>query len=106
MFPDSTNTSLALNTAEGTTAAGLSVAEYQSGGIFVPTGSAITSLTYYGASYSGDTYLPAYDAAGNAIVQTVAAAKCYAMPATVFGFALIKIVTNAAGTVKVSLKGR
>src|SRR5690349_24957362 len=104
MLQHSTNKSLALTTSAATTDA-LVVSEYQSGGIFIPTGSPITTLTYHAVQESAGDYLPAYDAAGVAIVQTVSGGKAYAMPAALFGFALLKIVVNAAGSVKVSLKG-
>ena len=92
-----------LNTAVATTPE-IDIAKYLTGEIYIPTGSAITSLTYHVAPVAGGTYLPAYDAAGSAVTQTVAAARAYAMPAAVFGAPVIKIVTNAAGAVTLTLK--
>lgn len=83
--------------------------EYSGGEIYVPTGSPITSLTFYVAPKFDGTYVAAYDsssmAAPAAIVLTVAAARAYPIPADLFGAGAILMVGNAAGTVYVTLKG-
>ena len=90
--------------------------EWSSGEVFIPTGSTITSLTWYAAyrqrnQPSGTvpspapTYLPAQDSAGAAVTQTVAATKCYPIPVALAGCAAIKCVGNAAGTITVCVKG-
>lgn len=99
----SETSTVALTTSAATTPE-IDVSHFASGTIAVPTGSSITSLTYYTAPDMGGTYLAAYDDAGNAITQTVAAAKSYAMPAAIFGAAAIRIKANAAGNVTVALK--
>ena len=78
---------------------------YAGGMIFVPSGSTITTITWYAAEKAGGTYLAAYDADGVALTQTVAASKAYEIPAALFGCRAIKAVGNAAGTLAISLKG-
>lgn len=73
--------------------------------IAIPAESSITQLTYYASVYPGVAPLPLYDAAGTAVVQTVAAGGTYVLPEACFGAAVLAIVADAAGTVAVSLKG-
>jgi len=96
--------SLSLTTVLGTTPE-LAFQHAAGGTVFVPSGSSITSLTYYAATAIGGTYLPLNDASGSAVTQTVAAGKAYDLPAACFGCCALKIVANAAGSVDVSLKG-
>lgn len=100
---DSVNLDAALTTSAATTPE-ISIAIFGSGQIHIPTGSTITTLTYHTAPNSGGTYLPAQDASGSAVTQTVAATKSYPIPAVLFGAAQIRIVANAAGNVSISLK--
>lgn len=104
MVRESQTMALSLTSVLATTP-GIPVADFASGEIFVPTGSTITTLTYHVAPAAGGTYIPAQDAAGAAVTQTVAAAKAYPIPAVIFGARSAKIVTNASGTVDVNLKG-
>ncbi len=78
-----------------------------SGGmITIPTGSSITSLTFYGACAADGEFAALYGADGDAIgAITVAAARSVDLPAALFGAAFVKIVADAAGAVAVSLKG-
>lgn len=110
------------NVAVGTTlpaSAEIELEGYGSGTVFIPVGSAITTLTWNGAQQAADqpagpqgpanaqTYLPLYDATlagGLAQAQTVAAGHAVQIPPAVFGCAAVKIVGNAAGTVSISLK--
>jgi hypothetical protein len=104
---ESVKFSVSLTTSEATSTE--VVFAYTSGGtIFIPTGSAITSLTYYASPTSraeGGTYLPLSDADGAAVTQTVTGGRAYDMPSALFGCRYIKIVVNAAGTVAVCVKG-
>lgn len=78
----------------------------QAGGRFhVPTGSSITSITWYDATTSGGTFRASYDEYGSAVTQTVSAAKSYAIPAALAGAAFLKAVGDADGTIDVTLKG-
>lgn len=95
----------ALDTTVGATAK-IDISEFASGEIFIPTGSAITSLTWWAADdMDAGTYLPAQDAAAAAVTQTVAATKAYPIPAILFGARALKCVVNAAGSVIINLKG-
>ena len=98
-----TDPALTLNTALNTTPE-IDIAEFGQGEIYIPSGSTITSLTFNVCPYSGGVYLPAQDTTGAAVTLTVAAAKAYPLPAVIFGAALLKIVTNAAGAVFINLK--
>lgn len=93
----------ALTTSASTTPE-ISIEYYGSGQIYVPTGSSITTLTYHVAEKIGGTYLPAQDATGTAVTQTVGAAKAYPIPAILFGAVAMRIVANAAGNVIVNVK--
>lgn len=74
------------------------------GQLYVPTGSSLTTLTWHTAENDGGTFLPAYDADGVAVTQTVTAAGSYPFPTALFGCAALKITGNADGTVHVNLK--
>ena len=76
------------------------------GGRFqVPSGSSITSITWYDAPEVGGAYVAAYDEFGVAITQTVSDAKSYEIPTSLAGSAAIKAVGDAAGTIVVYAKG-
>ncbi len=94
---------VALTDSAATTPA-IDIDKYASGEVYIPTGSPITTLTFHVTNISSGTYLPAYDAAGNAVTQTVQAARAYPIPSTVFGASSMKIVVNAAGSIRYSLK--
>ena len=72
--------------------------------VIVPTGSSVTSLTFYSAATEDGTYQPCYTTAGVAITQTVAAARDYELPAGLYGVRHVKAVANVAGTVHFLLK--
>lgn len=78
---------------------------YAGGIVFVPSGSSITTITWYVAEKPGGTYLVLLDDSGGSIVQTVAAGYAYALPAALFGARAAKAVGNAAGSVALTLKG-
>ena len=75
------------------------------GVIFIPSGSTITTLTYHAAPDSGGTFLPLHDSEGMAITQAVAAGNAYDLPSPCYGAGALKIVSDAAGAVELSLKG-
>lgn len=95
---------LSLNTAVGTTDE-LDMRSAAGGTVQIPSGSSITSLTYYAATEPGGTYSALYTDSGTAVTQTVAADRVYDMPSAVAACGAVKIVANAAGAVKVTLKG-
>ena len=90
-------------TASSTTSATIDSSTSSGGLVVIPTGSGLTSFTWY-ASADGVTFVAAYDETGVAITQTVAAARAYEIPASLFGARYLRIVGNTAGTVAVSLK--
>lgn len=86
--------------------------EASGGRIHIPTGSAITALTFYDAADLGGPYLASYDSAASPAAITispVAAARSYPMPTDLFGARMLRIVgTFSAGTsgaLVLSLKG-
>lgn len=83
------------------------VGDFSGGTVHVPTGSSITSLTYWAATELGGTYLALYTSVPTpvAVTQTVSGAKSYDLPAACFGCVGLKIVADAAGDVTLSLKG-
>ncbi len=109
---------LALTTALATTPE-ISIEEFVAGNIFIPAASSITTLTFYCAPWAASSqsisgtvqdtpaavFQQLYDSANVAITRTVAAGRCYALPAELAGVGAIKIVANAAGAVDISLKG-
>lgn len=78
---------------------------YSGGMVFIPAGSSVTTLTWWAAEKPGGTYLAAQDRDSDAITQTVAASESHPIPIDLYGCRAIKAVTNAAGTMAVSLKG-
>jgi hypothetical protein len=72
------------------------------GRVGIPSGSSITTLTFYD-SHDGVTFVLATDAA-TAGVLTVEAGKSYKIPYELVGAGLLKIVGNAAGDIYLNLK--
>jgi len=70
--------------------------------VIVPSGSSITSLTYYTAEKVGGTRVPLNSSAGVATTQTVAAGKAYDMPSEVYGCRVLYFKGNAAGSIFVT----
>lgn len=97
--------SYSLTTSEGTSPA----IKFQSRGgqIQIPSGSSITSLTWYTSEKSDGTFLPAYIEDGSeAVAQSgLLAGRSYPIPAALFGAPWIKAVANAAGAVIICDKG-
>jgi len=82
----------------------ISFGDAAGGLIIIPTGSSITSLTFYGSDTAAGTYVQIYDSANAAVSRTVAEARAYALPDECFAVRWLKIVANAAGAVKLTLK--
>ena len=78
--------------------------DFAGGSIQLPTGSSITTLTYYGCHTKGGTHVALLDADGVAVTQTVAAVRIVDLPAAIFGLPFLKILTNADGAVTVCRK--
>ena len=75
-----------------------------SGEIFIPALSLITTLTFHVALAEGGTFLPAYTSAGAAVTQAVVAEQSHPIPSAVFGAATMKIVVDVDGDVDICLK--
>ena len=92
--------SLTLTTSSSTTP------EYRVPGrgglVIIPSGSSITTLTYYTAEKVGGTRVDLNSSAGVATVQTVAAGKAYDMPSEVYGCRVLYFKANAAGSIFVT----
>ncbi len=95
---------LALTNSLATTAE-IDLTEVASGCVLVPSGSPLTSLTYYGAIQPGGTYVAIQDGNGHAATQTVAPDNGYPIPDFCSSYGALKLVANAAGTVELSCKG-
>lgn len=70
--------------------------------VIIPSGSSITSLTYYTAEKPGGTRVPLNASDGTATVQTVAAGKAYDMPSEVYGCRVLYFKGNASGSIFVT----
>ena len=103
------DTAVALTTSSATTPT-ISYEKANSGTIHIPTGSTITTLTWYSgytapatstAAESATVFVAAYDSAGTpaAVTQTVSAAKSYPIPAALAGCRFLRVTGDAAGTV-------
>lgn len=95
---------LSLNTAAGTTE-NLAYGAYSAGTIHVPSGSTITSLTYYAYDHQAQAYSALYTTAGAAVTQTVAAGRAYPIKDEAAGVRTLVLVADAAGSVTVDVKG-
>lgn len=74
-------------------------------GIYVPSGSSITSLTLYGAIMPGGTYARLKDEEGaNLAAVTVAAGYAFLANPKIAPWGAIKLVGDAAGYVLISRK--
>lgn len=94
---------VALTTAENTSPI-ICYGGVRAGAVYVPNGSSVTTLTFWG-SHDGVTFEAAYTNAGTpaAITLTVAADRATRLP-ELQGFKYIKAVSNAAGTVNFTLQ--
>ena len=91
--------SASCNTA-ATTTARMDITGYAIGGVRVPNGSSITSITWYAAANTSDTAVALKDEDGVAVTQTVAADEYHALPSALAGCKLVLPVTDAAGTLQ------
>lgn len=78
---------------------------FAGGMIFIPTGSSVTSLTFYAAFEKGGDYHALYDHDGDAVALTVAAGRAYPFPVATYGAFGLKLVSNADGVVNLNLIG-
>ena len=76
---------------------------FRKGVVYVPNGSSVTGLTWYGSATEGGDFEAMHDGS-SAITSTVAADRAVPLPSGLEGVAYLKRVGNAAGTVKMSLQ--
>ncbi len=74
------------------------------GSVLVEAGSPIGLITWYGSDSARGIFLPAQDASGSAVTQTVGAGKGYPIPDVLYGYGALKAVTDQAGALTLSLK--
>ena len=94
---------VSVNTAVGTTDE-VAIGDFTMGSFRVPTGSSITTITWYSNVAAGGTGLPANDELSAPVTQTVSAGNEYALPAALAGMRSILPVGDAAGTINILLK--
>lgn len=96
-------------TASSTTTGEVDFSEFAGGTVYVPSGSSITTLTFYVAPKIGGTYLAAYDdssmSSPAAVSLTVSAGNAYPIPSSIFGCGAMRMVGNTTGTVYLTFKG-
>jgi hypothetical protein len=68
---------------------------FTKGVILVPSGSSLTSITYWVSSTEDGTYLQMYSG-GSAVSTTVAAGRSFALDSAIEGAAFLKLQGNAA----------
>lgn len=66
------------------------------GGVILPATMTGTTMTFTVSDASGGTYVALTDSAGNAISQTIAASKGFALPPEAFAFPYLKLVSGSA----------
>lgn len=75
----------------------ISFADFETGRVHVPVGSALTTLTWHASLSRDGAYLAARDGSNNPVTSTVTAGCSYAFPAALLGARFIKITGNVAG---------
>lgn len=80
----------------------LRMSDQTSGTVRVPTGSSLTTLTWYISETEDGTYA-VFDDAGTSGAQTVEGGKAYSLPAALASVAWAKAVGNVAETVHLNL---
>ena len=64
-----------------------------------------TTAAWYASASEGGTFYAAQDKGGTALSPTtLTAAKCYALPADLFGAGWIKVTSSAAAAITITLK--
>jgi len=86
------------------TSEAINYGDYEMGMVYIPSGSSLTTLTWHASTGINGEYLAADDAAGAAVVQTVAAGQAHPIPAALSGARFLKITGNAQGVVGITLK--
>ena len=82
--------------ASGTTSGAFPVDGYSFGGVQCPASLTSTAMTFTVCDTLAGTYVALVDSSGNAISQTVAASKAFALPSALFSFKYAKLVCGSA----------
>lgn len=90
-------------TASSTTTASISFGPWAGMVVHVPTGSSLTSLTFWAVINS--VAVPLLDSSGVAVALTVTAGNAYDVPAAAFACSELRFVGNTTGTIDVQVKG-
>lgn len=85
-------------TNDATTTAWMDKRGFSHGSVYVPTGSSITTITWYGAHTGAATPRTAKDSDNVEITQTVAADQMNELHPSLAGYPHVIPVTNASGT--------
>lgn len=101
-YSDSIN-SVAVATSVASSAA-IDFGDFETGRVHVPTGSALTTLTWHASLERDGDYTQVRDSSNADVTSTVAAGYNYQFPAALTGARFVKITGNAAGVVGVTLK--
>ena len=83
---------------------GFNFGSSSAGQVRVPSGSSITSLTWYCGDTVGGPWYAVQDGSGNAVTSTIAAGNSCLIPAACFACHWLLPVGNAAGTINLDLK--
>lgn len=95
--------SVALTTSAATTPE-IPFDGFTMGMVYIPTGSLVATFTYYAARELGGTYVPVYTSADVALVRNVSSPAAFALPDECSGAGAIRIVSDVAVTVDITLK--
>lgn len=98
-----TSTAAISITASGSTSPVIRVGEIAGGILHVISGS-VTSVNFYVCHAEDGTFLPLYDSTNTIIARTVATSRAYPLPDELFGAEFVRIVGDATGVVRLSLK--
>lgn len=90
-------------TASATTSPTIKVGDIAGGIVHVLSGS-VTSLQFWVCDTENGTYIRLYDSSNAAIARTVATSRAYALPDELFGAEFLRIVGDATGVIRLSLK--
>ncbi len=102
-----TSFTLSANTAANTTDI-IDYRGYASGSVYIPNGSSITTITWNVRASNNTATAAAYDGAATPVAVVsgnLAADRSYPIPTALLGSDFLYPVTNAAGSITVSLKG-
>ena len=90
-------------TASATTSPVIRMGDAAGGLIHVISGS-VASITFYTCHTESGTYIAVYDSTNTIVSRTVGTSRVYAIPDELFGAEFLRIVGDATGVIRVTLK--